>query len=196
MRASGYDANQANLTTIQNLVNAASDGLAWDMAGITSTTAFNETGNTGALAVMVYDNGAITQSDFEGVHDLGYLDNDGNPVDYNQVLLKLTYIGDFNADGLIDSSDYALLDSYAQSGSLLGDLSGDGIVDSSDYALLDTGFQNQGFGALSEVAVAASAAVPASPEAVPEPGSLGLLLTGVLGLLGFRRNASRRTAKQ
>ena len=201
VRATTYDANQTTLATIQNLVNAASDGLSWDMAGITSTTAFNETSNTGALAVMVYDNGAITLSDFEGIHNLGHLDGDGNPVDYNQVLLKLTYIGDFTADGFIDSSDYALLDSYAQSGSLLGDLSGDGIVDSSDYALLDTGFQNQGYGvlagsgggAVAQTAVARSSAALVSPEAVPEPGTLGLLLTAAMGLLGRR---SRREHSQ
>jgi len=34
-----------------------------------------------------------------------------------------------------------------------------------------------------------SAAEPASPEAVPEPGTLGMLLTGAFALLGFRRKA-------
>lgn len=42
-------------------------------------------------------------------------------------------------------------------------------------------------------ATTAQAAIePASPEAVPEPGALGLLLTGAAGLLGFRRQGRRR----
>jgi len=41
-------------------------------------------------------------------------------------------------------------------------------------------------------ATATSAIEPASPEAVPEPGTLGLLLAGALGLLGFRRNKHNR----
>ena len=43
------------------------------------------------------------------------------------------------------------------------------------------------------VSPAAAEAAPASPEAVPEPGSLGLLLAGALGLLGFRRRAGKRS---
>jgi len=40
-------------------------------------------------------------------------------------------------------------------------------------------------------APATGASEPASPESVPEPGTLGLLLTGALGLLGLRRKGSR-----
>jgi len=50
--------------------------------------------------------------------------------------------------------------------------------------LTDTGI------AVAQAAGATGAAEPASPEAVPEPGTLGLLLAGVLGCLGFRRKAN------
>ena len=88
----------------------------------------------------------------------------GNPVDFNQALPRVTYLGDLNDDG---------------------------IVDGSDYGLLDYGFQTQVYAVLngggSMVSPAAASTAPPSPEAVPEPGTLGLLLAGALGALGLRR---------
>jgi len=146
----------------------AHSGSTYNVLDISSLTLW------GATSTLDLDNSAIALSDFEGVHNLGYYDNSGNQVDPNQVLLKLTYVGNFNADGGIDSSD---------------------------YGLLDTGYQNQVYGVLADngaaapvstVVSASSAAVPASPEAaVPEPGTLGTLLLGAVGLLGFRRKAKR-----
>ena len=106
--------------------------------------------------------------------------------------LAVTALGDLNADGIVDGSDYGYMDHYFQSTLSPGDLNGNG----SDY-----GFQTQVYSILngSEPAVlqAASAisgagTAPASPEAVPEPGSLGLLVAGVSALLGFRRQRRAR----
>ena len=112
---------------------------------------------------------------FAGVGGLGSFDEaTGDPVDFNQVPLKVAYLGDLN---------------------------GDDMVDGSDYGLLDYGFQTQQFGVLTSngaavaslaATVPASSAPATSPEAVPEPGSIGLLLAGALGLLGFRRNGRNR----
>ena len=205
VRASGSSQNAANLTAVQAAVNAASNGLLWNGAGIGSTTVFNEASNTQALALMVYDNTVITQSSFEGVSGLGYF-NGGNPVGFNQVLVKLTYLGDFNGDGVINASDYTWLDGYALSGIALGDLNGDGVVNATDYTWLDGSALNQSYGVLADsrsgilplspataTAPASSAVLAASPEAVPEPGALGLFLTGALGLAGFRRNGGRNS---
>ena len=202
LRASGSSQNATNLATVKAAVNAASNGLQWNGVGIGSTTAFNEAqpGQTQALAVMVYDNTVIAQSNFEGVSGLGYFDS-GTPVGFNQVLVKLTYLGDFNADGVINASDYAWLDGFALSGNVLGDLNGDGSVNATDYTWLDGSALNQSFGVLAAqqggsgilpqttVAAPNSGLIANSPEAVPEPGALGLLLTGAMGLLGFRRKS-------
>ena len=205
LRASGTAENATNLTTVKAAVNAASNGLQWNGTGLGSTTAFNEAGlgKTQALAVMVYDNTVIKQSSFEGVSGLGYFDGE-TPVGFNQVLVKLTYLGDFNADGIVNASDYTWLDGYALGSNNLGDLNGDGLVNATDYTWLDGSALNQSFGVLAAQqngggspvqAPAVSAALAVSPEAVPEPGAVSLLLTGALGLLGFRRkNGARKNS--
>ena len=200
VQASGTSENGTNLTAIQANVNAASNGLRWNGAGIGSTTAFNEAqpGKTQALALMVYDNRVITQSSFEGVSGLGYFDG-GNPVGFNQVLVKLTYLGDFNADGLINASDYTWLDGFALSGNTLGDLNGDGSVNATDYTWLDGSALNQSFGVLAAQQsgnalplAAASPTILSTPESVPEPAIFGLLTAG----LGLLMNHRRRSVKQ
>ena len=210
LRASGTSENAINLTAVKAAVNAASNGLQWNGAGLGSTTAFSEAQpeHTQALALMVYDNSVIKQGSFEGVSGLGYFDGDSQPVGFNQVLVKLTYLGDFNADGVVNASDYTWLDGFALGANPLGDLNGDGVVNATDYTWLDGSALNQSFGVLagqqsgggvSPLAPAAAAvpagtgAIAASPEAVPEPGALGLLFTGALGLLGIRRQRKNRS---
>ena len=207
LRASGTAQNATNLAAVQAEVNSAKNGLLWNGVGIGSTTAYNEAQpplGTQALALMVYDNSVINQSSFEGVSGLGYFDGGGQPVGYNQVLVKLTYLGDFNADGVINASDYTWLDGFALSGNALGDLNGDGFVNATDYTWLDGSALNQGFGVLAGQQSSrngnpplspATASVPAaSPEAVPEPGTWALMLGGLAGL-AFRRRHNRKSTK-
>ena len=50
------------------------------------------------------------------------------------------FSGDIDRDGLIDSSDMAIVDNdaaYAVNGYLDADINGDGLVDASDFAFLD-----------------------------------------------------------
>ena len=121
------------------------------------------------------------------------------------MLVKLTYLGDFNADGVINASDYTWLDGFALGGNTLGDLNGDGAVNATDYTWLDGSALNQSFGvlagqqsgsgipALQAPAAAATGATPSSPEAVPEPGVLGMLALGALQF--FVRRSRKQNAR-
>ncbi len=100
--------------------------------------------------------------------------------------MKYTYFGDANLDGVVNASDYTLIDNGFNSqttGPLLtgwfnGDFNYDGVINGDDYALIDNAFNTQG-----GISLASSSAGPAEMIAtdtaqvasVPEPGSLTLL---------------------
>jgi len=71
-------------------------------------------------------------------------------------------------------------------------------IDGTAYTYVDTGSQGRNYGvltdkgtAMAQTAGATGDPAPASPESVPEPGALGMLLAGASALLGFRRKAKR-----
>ena len=174
-----------NLSMVQSLVNAAADNGNWDKPGITSSSVIADLGAYSVLTVMVYDNTVLGVDSFEGVNGLS-TENGGN-----QVMLKTTYLGDFDGNGIVNSADYGWLDFYYGYGLTVGDLNGDGQVNSADYNGIDYGYGYQAYGVLAgggtPGASAAPAVAPAPSEAVPEPGSLGLLFLGASALLGARR---------
>ena len=100
------------------------------------------------------------------------------------MLVRYTVYGDANLDGVIDGTDYALIDAgYLSHGTLTGwydgDFNYDGRVDASDYTLIDDAFNGQRIAALSPAAGLAAAStdeVAAVPAAVPEPAGLAIAL--------------------
>ena len=167
----------ANLSTVQSLVNAASDNGAWDKPGITSSTVIADLGAYSVLTVMVYDNTVLGIDSFEGISNLS-TDNGGN-----QVMLKTTYLGDFDGNGIVNSADYGWLDFYYGYGLTVGDLNGDGQVNSADYNGIDYGYGYQAYGVMAGRGATPAASAASTPEAVPEPGIWGLVVSGI-GLLG------------
>ena len=72
-----------------------------------------------------------------------------------------------------------------------GDFNYDGVINGSDYTLIDNAFNSQGAQIAAEIATpTAQIAGGAVSSSVPEPTTLGLLGIGALGLLG-RRNRRR-----
>jgi len=72
----------------------------------------------------------------------------GRSVADADMLVKYTYAGDVNLDGLVDAADYGIIDYYWQfpgtDGYWNGDFNYDGIIDAADYGYIDNSFQTQG----------------------------------------------------
>jgi hypothetical protein len=116
----------------------------------------------------------------------------GQIVDGTSVLVMYTYGGDLNLDGLVDASDYGIIDNSFQfpgtTGYANGDFNYDGVIDAGDYGIIDNSFQLQG--APLGGAVPASAAAMGSVTAVPEPtGACAIALVGAM--IGLRRRRRR-----
>jgi hypothetical protein len=72
----------------------------------------------------------------------------GQTVDATTILVKYTYAGDLNFDGVVDAADYGVIDNYVQfpgaDGYSNGDFNYDGVIDAGDYGIIDNSIQVQG----------------------------------------------------
>jgi PEP-CTERM motif len=122
---------------------------------------------------------------------LGYRLSDGSPFDGastgpNSVLVKYTYYGDANLDGVVNGADYQQIDNgfgLNLTGWYNGDFNYDGVIDGSDFSLIDNTFNQINAIDASPMGIIASAA---DVNAVPEPVTLGLFALGAMGLLTHR----------
>ena len=91
--------------------------------------------------------GAADASDLLGISGTQTAVWNGQTVDASAVLVKYTYAGDANLDGVITGDDYFQIDSgFPQSahGWLNGDFNYDGVITGDDYFLIDSAFPAQG----------------------------------------------------
>jgi len=104
----------------------------------------------------------------------------GESVDVNSVLVKYTWNGDANLDGLVNADDYFLADSgyvTQKGGWYNGDFNYDGVVNADDYFLIDSAFIGQ-TGVLAGMGRVA---------AVPEAGAVGMVVLLGMGMMGRRK---------
>jgi hypothetical protein len=149
-------------------------GGGWDGPGIASTSAravANDISNPNKTALGYADSGLLGLSTFLG-----------QPLNGNSILIRYTFAGDANLDGVVNALDFNLLamDFGDQSGGWIrGDFNYDGVTDTRDFEMLSTNF---------------NLALPSQLLAhfVPEPHvSLSLLL--IPSLMRARRQTPRRT---
>ena len=113
----------------------------WDGTGITSSEARDNLQLTTGLGVIDNDDDEWAIGDLE--------DLEGEPVDETSILVKYTYTGDANLDGIINSHDYDRIDSnwlnWKYHGIVpdggwrwaVGDFNYDDSISSHDYDLID-----------------------------------------------------------
>jgi hypothetical protein len=174
-------------------------GTLWTGTGVQSSTAAADAAAKSNKTVFAV--GAIKNID--GNNNLIYStwpappspDTGATGLATTDVLVKYTYFGDANLDGVVDNTtDYDLWSTgftnpglAATNGWLYGDFDFSGTVDNTtDYDLWSTGFTNQG-GPLT--GGGGTAAAPSSVQQVPEPSALVLAACGLVtaGALTRRR---------
>lgn len=159
-----------SLSAITALLTSGRAGGAWNGSGIASSSA--GTAPRTALGVLLNNNGA-------GQRLMATLA--GQDVALNDVLVKYTWEGDANFDGIVSIDDYFLIDTgYARgrTGWSHGDFNYSGGVTGDDYFLIDRAFLWQ-TGPLAE-------APSGTPAVLPEPAVLAMMGVTV-GLLRPRR---------
>ena len=180
VQAPNNGAHLTNITNIRGWLNSGFNGGLWNGTGIASATAALDAGTNGVLAVMLYDNTLLNYDDFAGATGL--------LAPFEQVFTRVTYFGDYDASGVVDATDYGILDAYLGGGFLAqGDINADAAIDSSDYGILDAVLGSQPYGNLTSIGSSFSGGAGKSGGVVPEPASAILLVSGAVGLLGMRR---------
>ncbi len=168
---------QADIVTAQNGVDA-NFITNWNGPGLTSSTA--RTSNVASNFDLV-GIGAIRNSDIDiltGLPGSSYTTFSGVAVTPDDILVKYTYIGDGNLDGLVSFDDYVGMDNaffglIPNLGWATGDINFDGAINFDDYSVVDQAFFFQG---------APLAGDGGSIATIPEPRMWQLAILGCLAL--------------
>jgi hypothetical protein len=194
-------------SSIQAYAQSGFDNFNWNGPGIMSSVAENDP--NGLTAVGVAD-----ENDLLNVYPSNYTTAGGGtgtwmgqPInDPNNVLVRMTYYGDGNLDGVVNRFDVtALSQGYSGLAGYIGWSDGDytyaGDISKIDVGLLAQSYLFQGAplgdaitSGQAQYMLALDPDMPANVQAAfqsiagtPEPASAGLLAIGMFGLLGRRR---------
>ena len=156
--------------SISGLLQSGFASGAWNGNGINSSVAAANPGMSLGLA----DNASLGLATFQG-----------EAVDSSSILVKYTYTGDLNFDGVVNGIDLSVLGSSWQGSGLWanGDLNYDGVINGIDLSLLGSNWQA---GVAAPLNVSFAEAAGAMGMSVPEPASLAVVGLGTLAL-GLRR---------
>jgi hypothetical protein len=135
-----HDTTAGALQKYENFIRTARNNGLWNQPGITSTAAKNAVPKNKNL-------GAITGANFQSANGgAGALFN-GRTVAGTDTLIKFTFNGDTDLNGVVNFDDYARTDSgfnNNRTGWFNGDFDYNGVVNFDDYSLIDQAFNTQG----------------------------------------------------
>ncbi|CAN5503943.1 hypothetical protein BH09PLA1_BH09PLA1_11380 [soil metagenome] len=192
------------ITTVRGYLQTGSNGGLWNGNGLITSLATN-------IKRIGYAEASAIYSSFPASFS-------GQSVDNTSVLIKYTYAGDADLNGVVNFDDYSRTDNGFNSGGTVwsqGDYDYNGQVNFDDYALIDLAFNTQG-GSLrramsylegndrsgmgmdspplqivqSHFAQFGEAYASSFLNAVPEPTSIGLF-TGLAALAAGKRRRRR-----
>ena len=181
----GLDLPGASLATVTAAAAQGFAGGTFAGGGIVSSTAAADPAHLTAVGVIANagDDGTPLYGDGTALPPF-----DGASVAVGDVLVRATYFGDANLDGVVDAADYTRIDAgflTHLTGWFNGDFNYDGVVDASDYTLIDNAFNFQSAPAL-------AASVAASVAAVPEPASGAAIIAWTAAAVSTLRPSRRR----
>jgi formylglycine-generating enzyme required for sulfatase activity len=186
-----HDPATGAIATVMSQLQAGYNNGNWNgTTGIISSAAAASTAHLTAVGAIINDTGANTGASTGNPICTSL---DGTLTTDGDILIKYTWYGDANLTGRVDGSDYSLIDNGALNhltGWYNGDFNYDGTVNGSDYTLIDNSYNTQGASLAGEVAN--STAQIGGTSAVPEPGMIGLLSFGAMGLLDRRQARKKR----
>jgi hypothetical protein len=123
---------------VEGFIRTGRNGGAWNGAsGITSTAAKNHTPKNTTL-------GVLSGAEFSSVGGTGTFS--GLAYTATDTLIKYTYYGDTDFNGIVNFDDYSRTDSgfnLHKTGWLNGDFDYNNVVDFDDYSLIDLAFNTQ-----------------------------------------------------
>lgn len=184
VQAANAGANATNVTNIAGYIATGFNAGDWLGTGMTSPAVKIDAGVNGVLGVMLYDNSLLNYAKWAGALNLDTIPD----TNFNQVLSRVSYSGDFTGDGMVTADDYGLLDFYLSAGyNAQGDLNGDGFITPDDYGILDYVLSFQPYGSLTDLSAFSGGGKISGASVVPEPASVTLLLSGAVCLLGMRK---------
>jgi hypothetical protein len=160
--------HEGNRQKYENFVKAARNNGLWDQPGITSTAAKNSVPKNKGL-------GVLSGTEYIAVNNTPF---NGKTVVAGDTVIKFTFNGDTDFNGLVNFDDYARVDSgfnNNRSGWLNGDFDYNGVVNFDDYSLIDQSFNTQG------AVVLSAAGDPAGPAGDRQIVRIGIRGAGLIG---------------